>query len=83
MGIHPPLPTLRIQASALLGPYWVLVCVSHLSCVSWVRRWPRTGLANRPPLCLPDPPPPYPLPRASNALRPVRGVVMSPVVFVY
>eukprot|EP00962_Isochrysis_galbana_P055395 scaffold27157_cov152-Isochrysis_galbana.AAC.2 len=34
-------------------------------CVSWVRRWPRTGLANRPPLCLPDPPPP---------LSPTKGI---------
>eukprot|EP00962_Isochrysis_galbana_P030365 scaffold9840_cov139-Isochrysis_galbana.AAC.4 len=27
-----------------------------LLCVSWGRRWPRTGLADRPPLCLPTPP---------------------------
>eukprot|EP00962_Isochrysis_galbana_P022877 scaffold6857_cov125-Isochrysis_galbana.AAC.9 len=46
------------------APYWVLVRVPSL-CVSWVRRWPRTGLANRPPLCLPDPPPP---------LSPTKGI---------
>eukprot|EP00962_Isochrysis_galbana_P018984 scaffold5506_cov114-Isochrysis_galbana.AAC.5 len=77
MGIHPPPPPdttdlIPCAFGTLLGARMCLLCVS------WVRRWPRTGLANRPPLCLPTPLSLYPLPRASNALRPVRGVVMCP-----
>eukprot|EP00962_Isochrysis_galbana_P000937 scaffold263_cov120-Isochrysis_galbana.AAC.3 len=53
---------------------WATSSAVSPSCVSWIRRWPRTGLANRPPMCLPDPPPPGPLPGASNAHRPAGGL---------